>query len=91
MAENHERARRFQVCIEQIEIVAQKLRKGEEPDIMGAMAKLRIELERATEIAAEVSRESLDKVTMSASGRATIRLKHPPSADSEIEDVLPDA
>lgn len=60
---DQERATRFRDCMGQIEVTAEKLRHGLEPDILGALARIAINLAWAQEIAQEVSREALDKVS----------------------------
>jgi hypothetical protein len=58
-----ERAMRFVYLLSEIEVRAQRLLRGQERDILLTLLEMKVELEEATEIAQEVSREALDRVT----------------------------
>lgn len=58
-----ERAMQFGYLLSEIEIEARALLDGTAPDIMVVLAQMKLDLDAAILIAAEVSREALDKVT----------------------------
>jgi len=96
--EHCERAMRFGQHVARIEEMAERIRLGTVEDVLFALEMMRQWLFEATEIAAEVSREALDKVAPRADGdwrvapdnKRAIRLVKPLPADSEIKDVLPE-
>ena len=63
VVKNANRAQRFRHLTGQVEFEARLLNTGGVSDIMGTLASMTVMLAEAMEIAAEVSREALDKVT----------------------------
>jgi hypothetical protein len=59
----NERAMRFGYLLSEIEMHVRMLLRGEATDTVAFLALISLKLDEAREIAAEVSREALDKVT----------------------------
>lgn len=54
---------RYGYLLSEIEVGAERLRLGLEEDVMVALVRMKLHVEEALEVAAEVSREALDKLT----------------------------